>query len=62
MIEDAKKIIEVEKESAIKEVKILVASLSLEIAEKILKKNLKNDSSQKEVIDDLLTNLKIDKN
>ena len=62
MIEEAKSIIDVEKQSAMKEVKVLVASLSLEIAEKILKKNLKNNSSQQEIIDDLLNNLKIEKN
>ncbi len=62
MIEDAKSFIEGEKRSAMKEVKVLVASLSLEIAEKILRKNLKNNSSQQEIIDDLLNNLKIEKN
>ena len=62
MIEEAKSLIDVEKQSAMKEVKVLVASLSLEIAEKILEKNLKNNSSQQEIIDGLLNNLKIEKN
>ena len=46
MIDDAKKMIESEKMSAIKEVKVLVASLSLEIAEKVIEKNLKNESER----------------
>ena len=40
MIDDAKKMIEGEKMSAIKEVKVLVASLSLDIAERVIQKNL----------------------
>ena len=62
MIDDAKKMIEVEKMSAIKEVKVLVASLSLEIAEKVIEENLKNESSQKKLVSDLIDKIKIDKN
>ena len=59
MIDDAKKMIEVEKQSAMKEVKILVASLSIDIAEKILKKNLKGESLQQKLVDELLDNINI---
>ena len=62
MIDDAKKMIEVEKMSAIKEVKVLVASLSLEIAEKVIEENLKNESSQKKLVSDLIDKMKIEKN
>ena len=62
MIDDAKKMIEAEKMSAIKEVKVLVASLSLEIAEKVIEENLKNESSQKKLVSDLIDKIKIEKN
>ena len=62
MIDDAKKMIEGEKMSAIKEVKFLVASLSLDIAEKVIQKNLKNESSQKKLVSDLIDKIKIEKN
>ena len=62
MIDDAKKMIEGEKMSAIKEVKFLVASLSLDIAEKVIQKNLKNESSQQKLVSDLIDKIKIEKN
>ena len=62
MIDDAKKMIEGEKMSAIKEVKVLVASLSLDIAEKVIQKNLKNESSQQKLVSDLIDKIKIKKN
>ena len=62
MIDDAKKMIEGEKMSAIKEVKVLVASLSLDIAEKVIQKNLKNESSQQKLVSDLIDKIKIEKN
>ena len=62
MIDDAKKLIEGEKMSAIKEVKVLVASLSLDIAEKVIQKNLKNESSQQKLVSDLIDKIKIEKN
>tara|TARA_B100000131_G_C18124377_1_gene614150 strand:+ start:940 stop:1440 length:501 start_codon:yes stop_codon:yes gene_type:complete len=62
MIDDAKKMIEGEKMSAIKEVKVLVASLSLDIAERVIQKNLKNESSQQKLVSDLIDKIKIEKN
>ena len=62
MIDDAKKMIEGEKMSAIKEVKVLVASLSLDIAEKVIQKKLKNESSQQKLVSDLIDKIKIEKN
>jgi F-type H+-transporting ATPase subunit b len=40
-------------------VKSLVANLSLEIAEKILKKNLSDDKSQKELAQNYIKDLKL---
>ena len=62
MIDDAKKMIEGDKMSAIKEVEVLVASLSLDIAEKVIQKNLKNESSQQKLVSDLIDKIKIEKN
>src|SRR5918993_2401705 len=47
IIEDARAAINAEKVNAMKEVKALVANLSLEIAAKILQKNLVDDQAQK---------------
>lgn len=54
MINDAKIVIETQKNTALQEVKKLVADLSLEIAEKLLKKNLSDQKSQKDLVNDLL--------
>ncbi|XOV92735.1 MAG: F0F1 ATP synthase subunit B [Bacteroidota bacterium] len=59
MIADAKSAIESEKKVALKEVKDLVSSLSLEIAEKLLREKLSNDKSQKELIDKFLKEVKV---
>ena len=59
MIEDAKSTIEAEKKSALKDIRDQVAELSLEISEKLLKKNLESDKSQKELIDGYIDDLKL---
>jgi F-type H+-transporting ATPase subunit b len=48
-----------EKNSAIDEIKEQVAKLSVEIAEKILKQTLSNEKNQKELIDKLLKDIKL---
>jgi len=50
MIEEAKSTIENEKQAAVKDVKNLVANLSLNIAEKVLRKNLSEDKAQKDLV------------
>ncbi|MEM9894863.1 MAG: F0F1 ATP synthase subunit B [Bacteroidota bacterium] len=50
MIADAKASIESEKRTALNEVQGLVASLSLEIAEKVLRENLASEKSQKDLV------------
>lgn len=55
MIEDAKQSIVSEKEAALKEVRTQVAELSVEIAEKLLRKSLGDEKAQKELVDEFLS-------
>ena len=57
IISDAKKQIEVEKQSAIRDIRSQVAELSIQVAEKILREKLSTDKSQMEMIDRLLDNV-----
>lgn len=59
MIEAARRSIENEKEAAISEMKENIASLSILIAEKILKKQLEDPHKQKELMDQYLKNIKL---
>ncbi|MFT6866496.1 MAG: F-type H+-transporting ATPase subunit b [Cyclobacteriaceae bacterium] len=59
LIADAKSSIQVEKKAALTEVKNLVATLSLEIAEKVMRENLSSDKSQKALIDKFLKEVKV---
>ena len=54
IIEDAKKVIEAEKNKAMNDVKNNLAELSIDIAERIIKKDLSSDSSQKKYVEDLI--------
>ena len=56
--EDAKAAINIEKQAALKEVKIQVAMFSLDIAEKLMKKNLSSDKAQKDLVDAYVKDLK----
>ncbi len=59
MVQDARDAIEVEKKAALNEVKDLVSSLSIEIAEKVLRENLADDKSQKALVDKFIKDVKI---
>jgi F-type H+-transporting ATPase subunit b len=59
IIEDARMAINIEKQAALKEVRIQVALFSLEVAEKLMKKNLSDDKSQKELVESYIKDLKI---
>ncbi len=59
MIEDAKAVINTEKAAALRDVKAQVALFSLEISEKLMKRNLSNDKAQKELTDSLIKDLKL---
>lgn len=59
IIEDARGAINAEKVAALKEVKALVANLSLEIAGKILQKNLSDDKAQKNLTQEYIKDLNL---
>ena len=59
MIEEAKAAIEIEKKAALSDVKNQVAMLSLEITEKLLRKELANQDAQKELIDSYVKDLNL---
>ncbi|QOI96599.1 MAG: F0F1 ATP synthase subunit B [Flammeovirgaceae bacterium] len=59
IIDDARQAIQIEKQAALKDVKIQVALFSLQIAEKLMKKNLADDKTQKELVESYLKDLKI---
>jgi F-type H+-transporting ATPase subunit b len=59
IIEDARAAINIEKQAALKEIRIQVSMFSLDIAEKLLKKNLANDKSQKDLVEGYIKDLKI---
>ena len=59
MIKDAKATIYTEKQAVLTEVKNQVAMLSLEIAEKLVKKQLNNDKEQKEVVADFVKGINL---
>ena len=59
IIEDARAAINIEKQAALKEVKIQVANFALEVAGKLMKKNLASDASQKALVDDYINDLKL---
>ena len=59
IIEDAKAIINIEKEAAMRDVRAQVAAFSLEVAEKLMKKNLSNDKAQKDLVDRFVGEIKM---
>lgn len=54
IISEARAQIEAEKQSAIREIRTQVATLSVQIAEKILRQNLQGDAQQMQYVDKLL--------
>lgn len=61
IIDGAKANIQQEKENAIKDIRAQVAELSVEVAEKVLRKNLSSDESQLEMINKMLDEINIAK-
>jgi len=59
IIEDAKAVINTEKQAALRDVRAQVASFSIEIAEKLIKKNLATDAAQKALVDTFIKDLKL---
>lgn len=62
LISEAKAEIESEKQNAIREIRAQVAELSVQIAEKILRKKLDSDEKQMDMIDRLLDEVSVDDN
>jgi len=59
IIADAKAVINTEKQAALRDVRAQVAQFSLEIAEKLIKKNLSSDKAQKELVDNFVKDIKV---
>jgi F-type H+-transporting ATPase subunit b len=59
LIEDAKAVINTEKAAALRDVKEQVALFSLQIAEKLIKKNLSSDQAQKDLVSEYLKETKL---
>lgn len=59
MIADARAIINTEKQAALRDVKQQVALFSLQVAERLMKKNLADDKSQKDLIDSYIKEIKL---
>lgn len=59
LIEAAKKAIDNEKAAALNEIKMSIATLSVDIAEKILKQNLSGDKDQQKLVDNYLKDIKL---
>ena len=61
LLEDARVAIEQEKKAAIADIRKQVATLSVEIAEKVFRQNLKDDKAQMDLIDRMLDEVSKDK-
>lgn len=59
LIDDAKAVINTEKNAALRDVKAQVALFSLQIAEKLIKKNLSTDQAQKDLVSEFLKETKL---
>ena len=59
IIDNARAAINIEKEAALKEVRVQVAMFSLQVAEKLMKKNLSGDKEQKELVEGYIKDLKL---
>ena len=61
LLDDARLAIEQEKKAAIADIRKQVATLSVEIAEKVLKQNLKSDKAQMDLISRMLDDASLNK-
>lgn len=59
MIEDAKAVIQSERNNALKDVKNLVASLSIDVAEKVLRQKLGDKKAQDALVKDFIKDVKV---
>ncbi len=59
MIENAKAVIENEKKAALTEVKNQIAQLTLEVTDKLLRKNLSSEAAQQELVDKMIKDINL---
>ena len=59
IIGEARAAINIEKQAALKEIKVQVSMFSLQIAEKLMKKNLSDDKAQKDLVQGYINDIKI---
>lgn len=59
MIADARAVINTEKAAALRDVKQQVALFSLQVAEKLIKKNLESDKAQKDLVEGYIKDIKL---
>jgi F-type H+-transporting ATPase subunit b len=59
LISDARAVINTEKQAALRDVKQQVALFSLQVAERLMKKNLESDKAQKDLIDGYIKDIKL---
>jgi F-type H+-transporting ATPase subunit b len=59
IIDDARTTIGIEKQAALKEIKIQVAMFSLEVAERLLKEKLSTDKAQKDLVQKYVNDIKV---
>jgi F-type H+-transporting ATPase subunit b len=59
IIADAKAAINIEKQAALKDVRTQVSMFALDVAEKLMKKNLSSDKAQKDLVEGYVKDLKI---
>jgi F-type H+-transporting ATPase subunit b len=59
IVSEARAAIQIEKQAALKDIKIQVSMFSLQIAEKLLKKNLSDDKAQKDLVQGYINDVKV---
>jgi F-type H+-transporting ATPase subunit b len=59
IIEDARAVINTEKQAAMRDVRELVAKFSLEVAEKLIRKNLTSDKAQQDLAQGFIKDIKL---
>jgi len=59
IIDDARTTIGIEKQAALKEIRIQVAMFSLEVAERLLREKLANDKAQKDLVQKYVNDIKV---
>lgn len=59
LLENARQAILTEKKAAVEEVKVLVSTLALDVAEKLVRKNYASDAAQKALVEEFVKDIKV---